>query len=357
MQNSSGGIRAFFIKTLNGMAYGFLATLIIGIIIQQLGRLLHISHITDPIFAALATSMGVGIGIGIAYSLRLEGMKLIAVAVMGAVASSFTVQYNSGFEIIAPVYGRPGNPLTIYIVIISGYLLMNLILRKKTNFDVLLIPFACISLSGLLTFLLSYPIGAFTALISTFVQVSSAQQPVITSILVAILMGMILTSPISSAATALVLGLNGTAAAAALVGCTTQMIGFAVQSASKNQKGTVLSIAFGTSKLQFKNVVANPIIWLPTIIASAILGPLCYYLFTPVFTTVAPIIPSGAGMGSSSLVGQFIFLGANGYDNITAWFFVSFTLVAPALLVGAIHRLFVKMRWYKEEYFILDHNI
>ncbi len=48
--------------------------------------------------------------------------------------------------------------------------------------------------------------------------------------LIAVLMGMALTLPISSAAIAIMLSLNGLAAGAATVGCAAQMVGFAVMS-------------------------------------------------------------------------------------------------------------------------------
>ena len=89
------------------------------------------------------------------------------------------------------------------------------------------------------------------------------------SIIVAVVMGILLTSPLSSAAIAISINLSGFAGAA-VIGCTAQMIGFAVQSRKDNSIGVVLSIAFGTSMLQFKNILRKPIIWLPTIITSAI---------------------------------------------------------------------------------------
>ncbi len=352
-------VQQFFMKTLNGMAYGFFATLIIGVIINQLGNLLFISAITEPIYAMLSTVMGIGIGIGIALSLKLDGLKMVVVASMGAIATSFTIRYGADPWIALPSYGKPGNPLTVYFVVVLGYLLMNLILRKKTNFDILLIPLLGVIIAGVLTFVLSYPVDWLTEVIREFVKFSAQQQPVITSILVAVIMGMLLTAPISSAAIAIIISLNGTAAAAALVGCTVQMIGFAVQSVRKNNLATVLSVGFGTSMLQFKNIIKKPMIWLPTIIASAIISPIFYFLFNPVFTIFDPtkMISSGAGMGSSGLVGQLVFIGVYGYDSVLGWIFIIATLVAPLLLVWFIDFLFVKFNLYKPEDLMIEHKI
>ena len=72
-------------------------------------------------------------------------------------------------------------------------------------------------------------------------------QPFFMSIVVAVLMGMALTAPISSAAIGVMLGLNGLAAGAALAGCCAQMIGFAVMSMDDNDIGDVVAIGIGTS--------------------------------------------------------------------------------------------------------------
>lgn len=100
------------------------------------------------------------------------------------------------------------------------------------------------------------------------------QQPILMGIVVSVLMGMILTLPISSAAIGVVLNLSGIAAGAATVGCCANMIGFAVASYRENKLGGLLAQGLGTSMLQVPNIVRKPVIWLPAIIASAILGPI-----------------------------------------------------------------------------------
>ena len=52
------------------------------------------------------------------------------------------------------------------------------------------------------------------------------------------------------------------------------MIGFAVASFRENKVGGLLAQGLGTSMLQVPNIVRKPLIWLPPIITSAILGPI-----------------------------------------------------------------------------------
>ena len=61
-------------------------------------------------------------------------------------------------------------------------------------------------------------------------------------IVVSVIMGMVLTLPISSAALGIILGLNGVAAGAATIGCCCQMIGFAVTSFKDNGVGGLFLI-------------------------------------------------------------------------------------------------------------------
>ena len=107
--------------------------------------------------------------------------------------------------------------------------------------------------------------------IGEMIRWGTEQQPFLMGIIVSVLMGMALTLPISSAALGVILNLSGIAAGAATVGCCAQMIGFATASFRENGIGGLLAQGIGTSMLQVPNIVRKPLIWLPTIITSAIL--------------------------------------------------------------------------------------
>ena len=119
-------------------------------------------------------------------------------------------------------------------------------------------------------------------------------------IIVSVLMGMILTLPISSAALGIILNLSGLAAGAATIGCCCNMVGFAVASYRENKIGGLLAQGIGTSMLQVPNIVRKPIIWVPAILSSAILGPVGTMILH--MTSNA----TGSGMGTAGLVGQIM---------------------------------------------------
>ncbi|MGB0417842.1 MAG: hypothetical protein ACPGCR_03615, partial [Acholeplasmataceae bacterium] len=58
-------LQAFAMKTMNGMTYGLFSTLIVGVIIDQIGKLLGLTFLTNPIYYTLSLLMGAGIGLGI----------------------------------------------------------------------------------------------------------------------------------------------------------------------------------------------------------------------------------------------------------------------------------------------------
>ncbi len=348
-------ILGFLMSTLNGMAYGLFATLIIGTIINTIGGLfpsdgnefckfMHQTLIDASV--CLQNLTGVGIGIGIALSLKLDTLKTIALASSGAIAAYFSLTTKFVTDNVYSNAMKIGDPLTIYLVVIIAYLLIKLVLRKKTPVDIILIPLFSIIVSLIASLLIRFPTIYVTYFIQYIVDQATLAQPFFMGIIISVIMGMALTAPISSAAIAAMI-FTGTgeglllASGAAVVGCCTQMVGFAIQSRKDNNIGMVVSIGIGTSMLQFKNILKKPIIWLPTIIASAILGPFSTMLLK------VKCMGSSAGMGTAGLVGQIGTYASMG-NNIEAWISIFvLEIIAPGVLVFFIDLLFRKLKWIK----------
>ena len=168
----------------------------------------------------------------------------------------------------------------------------------KTKIDILITPFVCIVSGSAVGLILGPPISTFMAFLGELINAGTKQAPFLMGIIVSVLMGIILTLPISSAALGIILNLSGIAAGAATVGCCANMVGFAVASYRENKVNGLLAQGLGTSMLQIGNIVKKPVIWLPAIITSAILGPVSTLVFG--MTNNA----TGSGMGTAGLVGQ-----------------------------------------------------
>ncbi len=350
-QNKCKEILNFVIKTMNGMAYGLFSTLIVGTILATIGGFFNAdAYITIIILSVakfLQNMTGVGIGIGVAWSLKLDGLKLITISVVGAIASYLNLNiYNPNIVEFDKLALRIGDPLTIYLVVIGTYLISNLILKKKTPVDIVLIPFVTVLIGIILTLIFNYPIAQVTQFIGYIVGVATNAAPFIMGIVISVVMGMALTAPISSAAIgAMILSITAAttnpeaiaiAGGAAVVGCSVQMVGFAIQSIKDNKIGTVISVGIGTSMLQFKNILKKPIIWLPTIIVSAILGPIS--------TCVLKLecVGSSAGMGTSGLVGQIGTFSQMGATWQTWVGIFGLQIILPAILVYIVDSIFRK---------------
>lgn len=314
-------IRDYFTKTLNGMALGLFSSLIIGLILKQVGDLLGITALVR--FGQIAQfMMGPAIGAAVAYSVKASPLGMFAAMVSGAIGAG-TFKFADGAYIVTI-----GEPMGAFVASLIASEFSKLI-AGKTKVDIVVVPACTIIVGGIVGLSLSPVISAFMKWLGYLINTATELQPIPMGILVAVLMGMILTLPISSAALAISLGLNGLAAGASLIGCCSQMIGFAVASYKENKMGGLISQGLGTSMLQVPNIIKNPWIWVPPIITSAILGP--------IGTTILKMESNsiGAGMGTSGLVGQFGTFAAMGMNESGAAIMFKIGLVhflLPAIL-------------------------
>jgi uncharacterized membrane protein len=220
--------------------------------------------------------------------------------------------------------------MVAYISTIGVYFALTYILKKKTPVDIILVPLLGTIIALVITQTIGSPVKSAMTYFGEMIQLATGLRPFLMGIVIAVIMGMALTSPISSAAIAIAISMGGIAGGAAVVGGSVQMIGFAIMSRKDNNLGVVISIAIGTSMLQFKNILKKPIIWIPTIITSAILGPIS----TVIFKTET--VSTGAGMGTSGFVGQLGTLEAMG-NSVNAFLSIGLLqIVLPIIMIFAI---------------------
>ena len=335
-----------FIDGLSGMAQGLFATLIIGTIIQQIGTLIG-GSIGDMIFVigkVAASLTGAGIGIGVAYKFGCSQLVVVSSATAGMVGA-FASKLLAGTVLVegAMVYAGPGEPLGAFLAAYVGIELGQLV-TGKTKIDILVTPLVTIGAGSLVGLILGPPITGFMTWLGSLINWGTEQQPFIMGIVVSVLMGMILTLPISSAALGIILNLSGLAAGAATVGCCCNMVGFAVASYRENKVGGLLAQGIGTSMLQVPNIVRKPVIWLPAILSSAILGPVGTMLLH--MTSNA----TGSGMGTAGLVGQIMTwqtMVATEAPMAVLIKILVIQIVLPAIVTLAISEFMRKKEWIK----------
>ncbi|MBO5112265.1 MAG: PTS sugar transporter subunit IIC [Lachnospiraceae bacterium] len=338
-------LREIFIDGLSGMATGLFATLIIGTIIQQVGNLIP-GMIGDYLYvigkiAGVVT--GAGIGVGVALRLKASPLTTVSAATAGMVGA-FASKIIAGTVLVegGMMLAGVGEPLGAFLAVITC-VYMGRLVSGKTKVDILVTPFVCIVSGSAVGLLLGPGISSFMTWLGSIINWGTEQAPFLMGIVVSVLMGMILTLPISSAALGIILGLNGIAAGAATVGCCANMIGFAVASFRENKVNGLLAQGLGTSMLQIGNIVQKPVIWLPAIITSAILGPVstCVLHMTNNAT--------GSGMGTAGLVGQInayqTMVGEGVAPGIVLLQIILMHILLPAILSFLISEVMRKKGW------------
>lgn len=288
-----------FIDGLSGMALGLFSTLIIGTIIEQIGTLVgnEIGTYLIAISSVAKTVTGAGIGVGVAAKFKQGPLVTVSAAVAGMIGAFPAL----GMESFA--LGKAGEPLGAFVAALIGIECGRLV-AGRTKIDIILTPLVSICTGAAAGFIVGPPISNFMKWLGNLVNINVEASPILGGIAVSVLMGMILTLPISSAALGVSMGLTGLAAGAATIGCCCQMVGFAVASYRENKFGGFIAQGIGTSMLQVPNILRRPLIWLPPIISSAILGPIASAVLHMVST------PIGSGMGSAGFVGQIAAYGA-----------------------------------------------
>ena len=291
-----------FIDGLSGMALGLFSTLIVGTIIQQIGNLIG-GNIGDMLFimGKMAAAMtGAGIGVGVAHRYQESPLVVLSAATAG-MTGGFASKILAGSLLVdgSVVLAGPGEPLGAFVAAFAGIELGHLD-SGKTKVDILVTPIVTIVTGCAVGLIVGPPISKFMTGLGAIINWGTEQQPFLMGIVVSVLMGMILTLPISSAALGVILNLSGLAAGAATVGCCCNMIGFAVASYRENKIGGFLAQGIGTSMLQVPNIMRHPLIWIPSILSSVILGPVSTMLLH--MTNNA----TGSGMGTAGLVGPLM---------------------------------------------------
>ena len=335
--------KRYGVDCLGAMAQGLFCSLLIGTIIKTLGQQTGLAYlVTIGTYAAAVAGPAMAISIG--FALQAPPLVLFSLAAVGGAANEL---------------GGAGGPLAVLIIAILASE-CGKIVSKETKVDILVTPFVTIFTGVALSTLLAPGIGAAASSLGQLIMWATDLQPFLMGIIVSVLVGIALTLPISSAAICAALSLTGLAGGAAVAGCCANMVGFAVMSFRENKWGGLISQGLGTSMLQMGNIVKNPRIWIPPIIASAVTGPVA----TCIFKLQMNGTPVSSGMGTCGLVGQIgVYTGwvsdiaAGSKAAITAFDWIGLLLVSfvlPAVLSLIICNFLRRIGWIRENDLKLD---
>ena len=334
-------VKRYGIDALGAMAQGLFCSLLIGTIINTVGKQFNIGFLTSTVatiagvdytVGSLASAMsGPAMAVAIGYALATPPLVLFSLITVGFASNAL---------------GGAGGPLAVLFVAIIASEAGKMI-SKETKIDILVTPLVTISVGILLSALLAPTLGKAAMKLGTVIMWATSLQPFLMGILVSLLVGVALTLPISSAAICAALGLTGLAGGAALAGCCAQMVGFAIISFPENKWGGLISQGIGTSMLQLGNIVKNPRIWIAPCITSMITGPIATCIFKLQMNGAAV----SSGMGTCGLVGQIgVYTGwvndvtSGAKSAITSFDWIGLIMISfilPAVITPVIH-MFVR---------------
>lgn len=316
-------LRRYFLDAMSAMALGLFASLLMGTIFGTIGKYTGLDFFNEiNSYASAATGMAIGCAISAA--LKAHPLVVCTCAVVGSIG-----------------YGLNGaGPAGAFFAVIVASE-VGMLVSKKTKVDILVTP-TVVLLSGFAVAKLLCPGIAFVMrALGSFINVATELRPFLMGVIISVVVGMILTLPISSAAICASIGIAGLAGGAAAVGCCCQMVGFAVISFRENRWGGVVAQGLGTSMLQMGNICRKPQIWIAPTLAAAICGPLSTMLFK------LECVGVSAGMGTCGLVGPIGIVSATP-NGVLKWVgIVLLCVVLPAVLSLGFNEILRRIGWIK----------
>ena len=339
--------KRYGIDALSAMAQGLFCSLLIGTIVKTLGQQFSIPFLVD-VGGYCSAMSGPAMAVAIGYALQAPTLVLFSLATVGYAANALGSTTLSGSA-------GAGGPLAVLLIAIVASECGKAV-SKETKVDILVTPLVTILVGISLSAWIAPAIGTAASSVGAFVEWATVLQPFWMGIFVSVTVGIALTLPISSAAICAALGLSGLAGGAAVAGCCAQMVGFAVLSFRENRWGGLVSQGLGTSMLQMGNIVKNPRIWIPPILASAVTGPVATCVFH--FQMNDPSGGVASGMGTCGMVGPIgvyagwvndISIGMKAAITGMDWLAMALIcIIMPAVLTWLIGIPFRRMGWIKE---------
>ncbi|WP_232695866.1 PTS transporter subunit IIC [Brevibacillus daliensis] len=316
-------------KASTGIARSIFVTLGIGLLIENIGRLID-SESLIQIGNVAKNLMAPSIGVGIAFMLGANLLTIMSAMItssLGAGAITFTA---AGFLI------KSGEPIgALLAATLATYIGKRI--SGKTPVDMMIVPLGSILIAGWAGLWLSGAISPILTTVAGFIKDASSGVPFVSSIVISVVWGLLLLSPASSVALAVALNMDGLIGGAALAGCAAHFIGFSLISARENNLGGILAQLICTPKIQLPNITKNIWIVVPSVIAGAIAGPVSFFVFG------IEVAKEYAGLGLCSLIVPIHLL-----TIYPPGYIILAMLVTYLLIPGVISYLVYLALWKKE---------
>ncbi|MCF7599685.1 PTS transporter subunit IIC [Staphylococcus pasteuri] len=338
--------KTFLFNVLNGLAIAIIVGMIPNAILGELCK--YLSQYNE-IFAKIAivvqgiqytTPILTGVIIAIQFGLgQLQTAVVGAAAFVGSGATTIT----DNKWVITGIGDLINTMITAAIAV--GIIL--LIKDRVENFNMIVLPIVGVGVAGLIGLLLLPYTKLITVGIGNFVNSLTNTQPIIMTILIAMIFSILIVSPISSIGIGVAIGISGLAAGSAAIGAGTCAIVLAVGAWRVNKVGVPITVLLGAVKLMMPNTIRHPIIFLPIVCSAAVSG-----LIGGLFNIKGA--PNSAGFGLIGLVGPIKSLGLLDGGMASGLVIVAITyIIVPLVAAIFFNYLFTKvLKLYDSEVFV-----
>ncbi|KMK52705.1 hypothetical protein FEFB_15740 [Fructobacillus sp. EFB-N1] len=328
-----------------------LVTLGMGLLLQTIAGFIHWAPMIQ-LGAITKIILPAAFGAAIASQLKTNTMVMfsaMAASTVGANAVFFTtssmkIATVTGFssaQAVGSTVITTGQPIS---AVLAGLVavLFGKWLSGKTPLDMVIVP--------ALTTIVGTVSGYYLAIVTTPVLVKMGEMitasitvnPVIGTACVAMVFGALTMTPASATALAVAIGATGVsspeAAGAILIGTTAVFVSYPAMSFHENKIGATIAQGIVTPKIQFPNIIKNPMLLIPPMVGAAIAAPIA----TIGFHISVPF--AMAGIGFNSFIVPLALFG-KGMTAFAAY--MAFGVAVPVVVSFILYRIMRKIGWIK----------
>lgn len=318
--------------TLNGTSLAVVIALIPSALLSQLLKFLPANSVTNEttvmitmVQSALPLIAAFAVGSMLKYGLLESGSMSLAAMVAGGIIT----QKNGSF-----IIGGSGVILNILLTVWFAAWCVLLCQKFLGQFKTILEPLLVLLIAGGLGLATMPLMVAVQNFIGQIVKQSTNASPIIMGIILGMIFAVLIVSPISSVGIAMAISLAGIGSGAANAGITACSFTLAWMGASVNPLGTTLAHFLGSPKIQMANMIKQPKLFVPVLLASGVSGAV---------TTILNLkgTPFSAGFGFSGLIGPLTAYQTSSGSLLLVRVLVGFVIV-PVIMAGLCNWLFVK---------------
>ncbi|MBF7016187.1 PTS transporter subunit IIC [Staphylococcus durrellii] len=337
--------KQFLYNVLSGVAIAIVAAFVPNAILGELLKFLSSKNaiFQTPLQIVLAIQFTVPLLVGTLIAMRFKLQPLAtAVVASSAFVGSGIAQFKNGAVVLVGV----GDLINTMITAAIAVLFILIIGDRFGSLALIFLPTTVGFSASLIGVTILPYIKMITTGIGKLVNTFTELQPVLMSILIAIVFSFLIISPISTVATSLAIGISGIAAGSASLGIVACEAALVSGTIKINKVGVPLTIFLGGVKMMIPNMVRHPVILLPIFTTAIITG------FVGGLLEISGTKES-AGFGIIGLIGPISAFKLMDADPLMRLLIVVLTFFVVPFIVGfAVNTIYMKVfKLYNREIF------